>query len=139
MATLKVATYDLQPEMSAAEVGDRAVEAIGSGRYDLIVLNFGNPDMVGHIGNLDAEIKPVEAVDVQLGRIAEAIQSAGGALLVTADHGNCELMRDPVTGGPHTAHTTNPVPVLLFNTDRQCLRDGQLADVEPTRSAEPRL
>ena len=132
VASPKVATYDLQPEMSAPEVGDRAVEAIVSGRYDLIVLNFANPDMVGHTGNLEAAIKAVEAVDLQLGRIADAIQSIGGALLVTADHGNCELMRDPVTGGPHTAHTTNPVPVLLFNTDRQALHDGRLADVAPT-------
>ena len=132
VASPKVATYDLQPEMSAPEVGDRAVEAILSGRYDLIVLNFANPDMVGHTGNLKAAIRAVEAVDLELGRIAGAIEAASGALLVTADHGNCELMRDPVTGGPHTAHTTNPVPVLLFNTDRQSLHDGRLADVAPT-------
>ena len=132
VASPKVATYDLQPEMSAPEVGDRAVEAILSERYDLIVLNFANPDMVGHTGKLDAAIRAVEAVDVQLGRLANSIRTVGGALLVTADHGNCELMRDPVTGGPHTAHTTNPVPVLLFNTDRQSLRDGRLADVAPT-------
>ena len=132
VASPKVATYDLQPEMSAPEVGDRMVAAIGSGRYDLIVLNFANPDMVGHTGNLDAAISAVEAVDVQLGRIAEAIEAAGGAMLVTADHGNCELMRDPETGGPHTAHTTNPVPILLFNGDRASLRNGRLADVAPT-------
>ncbi len=110
----KVATYDLQPEMSAPELTDKAVEAINSGKYDLIVLNFANPDMVGHTGSLPAAIKAVETVDAGLGRIAEAIQRQGGALLVTADHGNCELMRDPETGGPHTAHTTNPVPVLLI-------------------------
>jgi 2,3-bisphosphoglycerate-independent phosphoglycerate mutase len=132
VASPKVATYDLQPEMSAPEVGDRAVEAIRSGKYDLIVLNFANPDMVGHTGSLEAAIRAVEAVDFQLGRIADAIEAAGGALLVTADHGNCELMRDPVTGGPHTAHTTNPVPVVLFNSDRKSLRDGRLADVAPT-------
>src|SRR5215472_3969257 len=109
----KVATYDLKPEMSAPELTERAVEAIGSGRYDLIVLNYANPDMVGHTGSLPAAIKAVEAVDTGLGRIAEAIAKAGGALLVTADHGNCELMRDPDTGGAHTSHTTNPVPVLL--------------------------
>ena len=98
----KVATYDLQPEMSAPELTDKAVEAIGSGKYDLIVLNFANPDMVGHTGSLPAAIKAVETVDTGLGRIADAIARPGGALLVTADHGNCEMMRDPVTGGPHT-------------------------------------
>ena len=106
----KVATYDLQPEMSAPELTDKAVAAIDSGKYDLIILNYANPDMVGHTGNLAAAIKAVETVDTGLGRIAAAIEKAGGALLVTADHGNCELMRDPQTGGPHTAHTTNPVP-----------------------------
>ena len=110
----KVATYDLQPEMSAPELTDKAVEAIDSGKYDLIVLNYANPDMVGHTGSLPAAIKAVETVDAGLGRIAEAVAAAGGALLVTADHGNCEMMRDPVTGGPHTAHTTNPVPLLLI-------------------------
>lgn len=132
VASPKVATYDLQPEMSAPEVGDRAVEAILSDRYDLIVLNFANPDMVGHTGSLEAAITAVEAVDFQLGRIADAIKSVGGALLVTADHGNCELMRDPATGGPHTAHTTNPVPALLFNAGRKTLCNGRLADVAPT-------
>src|SRR5262249_48768050 len=106
----KVATYDLKPEMSAPELTDRAVEAIGSGRYDLIVLNYANPDMVGHTGSFPAAIKAVEAVDAGLGRIAEAITKAGGALLVTADHGNCEMMRDPDTGGPRTAHTHQTPP-----------------------------
>ena len=128
----KVATYDLKPEMSAPVVGDRAVEAIGSERYDLIIVNFANPDMVGHTGNLEAAIAAVEAVDLQLGRIVDAIHSANGALLVTADHGNCEQMRDPLTGGPHTAHTTNPVPVVIFGTAHQPLRSGRLADVAPT-------
>jgi len=128
----KVATYDLQPEMSAPEVTDKTVAAIGSGKYDLIVLNFANPDMVGHTGKLDAAIKAVEAVDHGLGRIADAIEKAGGALLVTADHGNCELIRDPRTGGPHTAHTTNPVPVLLLGGGAAPLRDGRLADIAPT-------
>ncbi len=129
----KVATYDLQPEMSAPELTDKAVAAIGSGKFDLIVLNYANPDMVGHTGSLPAAIKAVETVDQGLGRIAEAIRTAGGALLVTADHGNCELMRDPETGGPHTAHTTNPVPVLLLGGDRgAALRDGRLADIAPT-------
>ena len=122
----KVATYDLQPEMSAPELTDKAVEAIGSGKYDLIVLNYANPDMVGHTGILAAAIKAVETVDHGLGRLAEAINQAGGALLATADHGNCELMRDPETGGPHTAHTTNPVPVVLLGAARasRCRTDG---------------
>jgi 2,3-bisphosphoglycerate-independent phosphoglycerate mutase len=129
----KVATYDLQPEMSAPELTEKAVQAIGSGRYDLIVLNFANPDMVGHTGSLPAAIKAVETVDTGLGRIADAITAAGGRLLVTADHGNCEMMRDPTTGGPHTAHTTNPVPVLLHNAPTTtALADGRLADLAPT-------
>src|SRR6478672_7857160 len=128
----KVATYDLQPEMSAPELTDKAVAAIDSGRYDLIVLNYANPDMVGHTGSLAAAIKAVETVDAGLGRIAAAIERAGGALLFTADHGNCELMRDPNTGGPHTSHTTNPVPVVLTGGGNGPLRDGRLADIAPT-------
>ena len=132
----KVATYDLQPEMSAPELTDRAVAAIGSGKYDLIVMNYANPDMVGHTGVLSAAIRAVEAVDQGLGRIAAAVEQAGGALLVTADHGNCETMRDPATGGPHTAHTTNLVPVLLMNTTdpkrERPLATGRLADLAPT-------
>jgi len=128
----KVATYDLQPEMSAPELTDKAVAAISSGKYDLIVLNFANPDMVGHTGSLPAAIKAVETVDAGLGRIADAIAKAGGSLLVTADHGNCELMRDPETGGPHTAHTTNPVPLLLVGGGHATLADGRLADLAPT-------
>jgi 2,3-bisphosphoglycerate-independent phosphoglycerate mutase len=128
----KVATYDLQPEMSAPELTDKAVAAINTGTYDLIVLNFANADMVGHTGSLAAAIKAVEAVDTGLGRIAEAIAAQGGALLVTADHGNCELMRDPVTGGPHTAHTTNPVPVMLQGGPGGALHNGRLADIAPT-------
>jgi 2,3-bisphosphoglycerate-independent phosphoglycerate mutase len=128
----KVATYDLQPEMSAPELTDKAVEAIGSGKYDLIVLNYANPDMVGHTGSLPAAIKAVETVDTGLGRLAEAIRTAGGAMLVTADHGNCELMRDPETGGPHTSHTTNPVPLLLTGGGDVALAEGRLADLAPT-------
>ncbi|MCQ8277034.1 2,3-bisphosphoglycerate-independent phosphoglycerate mutase [Acetobacteraceae bacterium KSS8] len=128
----KVATYDLQPEMSAPELTDRAVEAIGSGRYDLIVLNYANPDMVGHTGDLAAAIKAVEAVDTGLGRIAAAIDAAGGVLLVTADHGNCETMRDPETGEPHTAHTLNVVPMVLSGRQNAPLADGRLADIAPT-------
>jgi 2,3-bisphosphoglycerate-independent phosphoglycerate mutase len=128
----KVATYDLQPEMSAPELTDKAVAAIDSGKYDLIVLNYANPDMVGHTGSLPAAIKAVETVDSGLGRIADAIDRQRGALLVTADHGNCELMRDPVTGGPHTAHTTNPVPVVLVSDKKVSLAEGRLADIAPT-------
>jgi 2,3-bisphosphoglycerate-independent phosphoglycerate mutase len=128
----KVATYDLQPEMSAPELTDKAVTAIGSGKYDLIVLNFANPDMVGHTGSLPAAIKAVETVDTGLGRIADAIRKAGGALLVTADHGNCEMMRDPETGGPHTAHTTNPVPIIVVGAGNVTLAEGRLADIAPT-------
>ncbi|HEY1541481.1 MAG TPA: 2,3-bisphosphoglycerate-independent phosphoglycerate mutase [Xanthobacteraceae bacterium] len=129
----KVATYDLQPEMSAPELTDKAVAAIAAGKYDLIVLNYANPDMVGHTGSLPAAIKAVETVDTGLGRIVDAIGKAGGALLVTADHGNCELMRDPQTGGPHTSHTTGPVPILAFGGgDKTALHDGRLADLAPT-------
>lgn len=127
----KVATYDLQPEMSAPELTDRAVEAIRSGTYDLIVLNYANPDMVGHTGKLEAAVRAVETCDTGLGRIAQAIHDMGGALLVIADHGNCEVMRDPTTGQPHTAHTTNPVPVILMDGGTK-LADGRLADVAPT-------
>jgi 2,3-bisphosphoglycerate-independent phosphoglycerate mutase len=129
----KVATYDLQPEMSAPELTDKIVAAIDSGKYDLIVLNYANTDMVGHTGSLPAAIKAVETVDTALGRIAEAIERAGGALLVTADHGNCEMMRDPVTGEPHTAHTTNPVPLFLIGAqNRALMTQGRLADIAPT-------
>ncbi len=133
----KVATYDLQPEMSAPELTDKVVAAIDSGKYDLIVLNFANPDMVGHTGSLPAAIRAVETVDTALGRIADAVDAQGGALLVTADHGNCEMMRDPETGGPHTSHTTNPVPVLLMGGGALVpagarLADGRLADIAPT-------
>ena len=109
----KVRTYDLQPEMSAAEVTEHLVAAIRSGDYDLIVVNYANPDMVGHTGVLEAAIKAVEAVDRGLGEVLAAVEDVGGAMIVTADHGNCEVMIDPVTGGPHTAHTLNPVPVIL--------------------------
>ncbi|TDR87258.1 2,3-bisphosphoglycerate-independent phosphoglycerate mutase [Enterovirga rhinocerotis] len=128
----KVATYDLQPEMSAPELAGKAAEAIRSKRFDLIVLNFANPDMVGHTGSLEAAIRAVETADAGLGLIWEAVKAEGGALLVTADHGNSELMRDPATGGPHTAHTTNPVPVVLAGVPGVRLHDGRLADIAPT-------
>ncbi len=128
----KVATYDLQPEMSAPEVADQLVGAIEAG-YDLIVVNFANPDMVGHTGDLNAAIKACEAVDHGLGRALNALQTAGGAMIVTADHGNCETMIDPQTGGPHTAHTTNLVPVICVGGPQGIvLRDGRLADLAPT-------
>ena len=128
----KVATYDLQPEMSAPELTHKALDAIRSGKYDLIVLNYANPDMVGHTGVLAAAIKAVEVVDTGVGELAREIQNAGGALLVTADHGNCELMRDPDTGGAHTSHTTNPVPLLLLGGGDVSLAEGRLADIAPT-------
>ncbi|HEY9568668.1 MAG TPA: 2,3-bisphosphoglycerate-independent phosphoglycerate mutase, partial [Thalassobaculum sp.] len=130
----KVRTYDLQPEMSAPEVCDRLVAAIRSGSYDLIVANFANPDMVGHTGSLSAAIRAVETVDSCVGRVAEAIEAAGGAMFLTADHGNCETMVDPATGGPHTAHTTNLVPTVLVGAPAGVveLRRGRLADVAPT-------
>jgi 2,3-bisphosphoglycerate-independent phosphoglycerate mutase len=128
-----VATYDLAPEMAAGEVTDRLVEAIGAG-YDLIVVNYANPDMVGHTGDLQAAMRACEAVDRGLGRALDALSRAGGAMIVTADHGNCETMVDPETGGPHTAHTTNPVPVILVGGPSGArLRDGgRLADLAPT-------
>ena len=128
----KVATYDLQPEMSAPELTEAAVKAIGSGQYSMLILNFANPDMVGHTGSLPAAITAVETVDTGLGRIIQAIEAQQGWLLVAADHGNCELMRDPNTGGPHTSHTTNVVPVLLFGPTNRPMQSGRLADVAPT-------
>src|SRR5690348_227454 len=130
----KVPTYDLQPEMSAAGVADAVVKAIEKGDFDAIIMNFANADMVGHTGKLEAAIKAVETVDDCLGRIYQSLQPRGGAWLVTADHGNAETMIDPVTGGPHTYHTTNPVPfILLCEDDRVKLRaGGSLRDVAPT-------
>ncbi|NVK60346.1 MAG: alkaline phosphatase family protein, partial [Rhodobacteraceae bacterium] len=129
----KVATYDLQPEMSEPEVADRFVAAIESGEYDLIVTNFANPDMVGHTGVLEAAIAACEAVDHGLGRVVAALEKVGGAMLVIADHGNCETMWDEATNGPHTAHTTNLVPVILYGGPEGAkVHDGRLADVAPT-------
>lgn len=130
----KVATYDLQPEMSAAEVTDKLVEAIGSGRFDFIFVNYANPDMVGHTGILSAAVTAIETVDRCLARLEEAVTSAGGTLLITADHGNAETMQDPETGAPHTAHTTNLVPALLVNAPETVagIENGKLADVAPT-------
>ncbi|WP_424967092.1 2,3-bisphosphoglycerate-independent phosphoglycerate mutase [Dinoroseobacter sp. S375] len=131
-ASPKVATYDLQPEMSSEEVSDRFVAAIEAG-YDLIVVNYANPDMVGHTGDLEAAKAACAAVDTGLGRALAALKAAGGAMIVTADHGNCETMIDPVTGGPHTAHTLNPVPVILVGGPEGAqLAEGRLADLAPT-------
>ena len=130
----KVQTYDLKPEMSAPEVTDRLVEAIASGKFDLVVVNYANADMVGHTGDLGAAIKAAEAVDACLGRLMEAVKKAGGVLFVTADHGNAEQMFDEASGQKHTQHTLNRVPALLFNAPAavHSLVDGKLADVAPT-------
>jgi 2,3-bisphosphoglycerate-independent phosphoglycerate mutase len=131
-ASPKVATYDMQPEMSAPEVTDHFVAAIEKG-YDLIVVNYANPDMVGHTGDLAAAIAACEEIDRDLARVLAALKAAGGAMVLTADHGNCEMMIDPATGGPHTAHTTNPVPVALVGGPAGAgLRAGRLADLAPT-------
>ncbi|VDC23771.1 2,3-bisphosphoglycerate-independent phosphoglycerate mutase [Pseudogemmobacter humi] len=128
----KVATYDLQPEMSAPEVSAKLVGAIEAG-YDLIVVNYANPDMVGHTGSLPAAIRACEAVDRGLALAVAALEKAGGAMIVCADHGNCDVMSDPVTHQPHTAHTTNPVPVILVGGPPGArLRSGRLADLAPT-------
>ncbi|MBJ7276453.1 2,3-bisphosphoglycerate-independent phosphoglycerate mutase [Marinobacter sp. C18] len=129
----KVATYDLQPEMSAPEVTDKLVEAIKSGKYDLVVCNYANGDMVGHTGKLDAAIKAAECIDQCVARITEALQEVGGEALITADHGNCEQMTDPNSGQVHTAHTIGPVPLIYVGPRKVNLRDdGSLSDVAPT-------
>ncbi len=128
----KVETYDLKPEMSAYEVTDKVVEAINSEKYDCIILNYANPDMVGHTGNLEAAIKAIETIDECVGRVVEAVQKQEGVLLITADHGNAEQMIDYKTGEPHTAHTTNPVPLILVGMEEAKLKEGKLADIAPT-------
>ena len=130
----KVPTYDLKPEMSAAGVTDAVIHAIEKGDFDAIIMNFANADMVGHSGKLEAAIKAVETVDQCLGRIDQSLRPRGGAWIITADHGNAETMIDPVTGGPHTYHTTNPVPFILVSEDRQARlkSGGSLRDVAPT-------
>jgi len=133
----KVATYDLQPEMSSVEVTTEVVKRIQSKKYDVIILNFANCDMVGHTGRFEAAVKAVEAVDRGIGQVIEAVDQVGGAAIITADHGNAEQMFDPTTDGPHTAHTTNPVPFIFYDSSGRLskvrLRDnGILADVAPT-------
>ena len=128
-----VATYDLQPEMSAPELTDRLVASVGGGGFDLIVVNYANTDMVGHTGDMAAAVRAVETVDACIGRLAAAVTDAGGALLITADHGNAEQMADPDTRQSHTAHTRNPVPILLAAGGAgRALRNGTLADIAPT-------
>jgi 2,3-bisphosphoglycerate-independent phosphoglycerate mutase len=130
----KVPTYDLKPEMSAAGVADAVVQAVEKGDFDAIIMNFANADMVGHSGKLEAAIKACETVDACLGRIFQALRPRGGAWIITADHGNAETMIDPVTGGPHTYHTTNPVPFILITEDArvQLSPNGSLRDIAPT-------
>jgi 2,3-bisphosphoglycerate-independent phosphoglycerate mutase len=128
----RVATYDLKPEMSAPEVTDRLVAAIGSGRYDAIVCNYANGDMVGHTGKLDAAIRAVETLDACIGRVVAATQRAGGEVVITADHGNVEMMDDPSTGQPHTAHTLDVVPFVYVGRPATIAPGGSLKDVAPT-------
>ena len=129
----KVATYDMQPEMSAYEVTEKVVEAINSDKYNAIILNYANPDMVGHTGSLPAAIKAVETIDECVGKVVEAMLAQDGTMLITADHGNCEQMIDYKTGDPHTAHTTNPVPLILVTKNENLkIKEGKLADLAPT-------
>ena len=128
----KVETYDLKPEMSAYEVTDKVVEAIGSDKYDSIILNYANPDMVGHTGNLEAAIQAIEAIDTCVQKVVEAVEEKNGIIMMTADHGNAEQMIDYKTGEPHTAHTTNPVPLVLIGVEGVKLKTGKLADLAPT-------
>ena len=128
----KVETYDLKPEMSAPEVTDKVVEAINSGKYDAIILNYANPDMVGHTGKLEAAVKALECLDSCVKKVVDAIKENGGVLLITADHGNSEMMVDYKTGEPYTAHTTNPVPLVMVGGANKKLKEGRLADLAPT-------
>ncbi len=128
----KVKTYDLQPEMSAAELTDKLVDAIASGKFDTIICNYANPDMLGHTGNLKACIKAIETIDDCLARVSEVSIAAGGELLITADHGNAEKMSDETTGQAHTAHTANPVPLLYIGRDATISDNGSLSDIAPT-------
>jgi 2,3-bisphosphoglycerate-independent phosphoglycerate mutase len=127
-----VATYDLQPEMSARKVTARLLQVINNDIYDFIVVNFANPDMVGHTGNIKAAIKAVEVIDECLGKIEQALQKTNGVMLLSADHGNIEQMQDPDTKVPHTAHTTTDVPVILLGMAGVTLKNGSLADIAPT-------
>ena len=135
VASPKVATYDLKPEMSASGIADTVIKSVEDGTFDVIIVNFANADMVGHSGKIEPTVKAVESVDACLGRIELAVRAKGGAILITADHGNAEMMIDPVTGGPHTAHTTNPVPFIVIaeNAKQFTLKpNGSLRDISPT-------
>jgi 2,3-bisphosphoglycerate-independent phosphoglycerate mutase len=134
VASQKVATYDLAPEMSAPGIADVVIKALNDTAFDVIIVNFANADMVGHSGKMEPTVRAVETVDAQLGRIYQAIKQGGGAMLITADHGNAEMLIDPATGGPHTAHTTNPVPLILVSDQKNVsLREGgSLRDLSPT-------
>ena len=128
-----VATYDLQPQMSAPELTARLTQEILSKTYDVIICNFANPDMVGHTGDFNATVKAIETIDQCLGSIAEALQKVGGEMLITADHGNAEKMYDDKTNQPHTAHTTDPVPFIYMGRAADItLKDGKLSDIAPT-------
>ena len=130
----KVDTYDLQPEMSAHEVTKDVLNAIGSDNYEAIIINFANPDMVGHTGNIPAAISAIETIDICIGKIRQLVKEKEGTIFLTADHGNLELMVDPQTGGIHTAHTTLPVPLILDSVigNYQLANSGKLADIAPT-------
>ena len=129
----KVATYDLEPTMRAKNIAERAAKEVASGNVDVIVINFANPDMVGHTGVMDATVKAVEATDLALGIVIQALEERGGVALITADHGNAEFMADPATGQAHTAHTTYPVPLIIFDPSyKGRLKNGALFDVAPT-------
>jgi 2,3-bisphosphoglycerate-independent phosphoglycerate mutase len=136
VSSQKVATYDLAPEMSAEGIADAVVKAVSDPAFDVIIVNFANADMVGHSGKLEPTVRAVETVDRELGRIYKAVRQNGGALLVTADHGNAEMLIDPITGGPHTAHTTNPVPFIYItdapNGSIGLRSGGSLRDISPT-------
>jgi len=131
----KVATYDLKPEMSARGIADAVIKAANDSTFDVVIVNFANADMVGHSGKIPPTVQAVETVDACLGDIYNAVRQRGGTMLITADHGNAEQMIDPATGGPHTAHTTNPVPFIVVSEEAQkfSLRpDGSLQDISPT-------
>jgi 2,3-bisphosphoglycerate-independent phosphoglycerate mutase len=128
----RVATYDLQPQMSAVEVTDKLVAAIAGGKYDAIICNYANGDMVGHTGNVDAATQAIETLDACVGRVVDATRGAGGEVLITADHGNAEMMHDDATGQPHTAHTLNHVPCLYVGRKAVIAGGGSLQDIAPT-------
>jgi 2,3-bisphosphoglycerate-independent phosphoglycerate mutase len=132
VASPKVATYDLQPEMSAFELTEKVLERLETGIDDFLVVNFANPDMVGHTGDFEAAVQAIEAIDRALGRILKALNRVGGELLLTADHGNAEQMRDSANEQPHTAHSHNPVPLVYVGREGELMEGGALCDIAPT-------